>query len=95
MPRNLPASNLPTLSHTLHTDDSSAESRTHFIKQLWRDRLKGVQRNVEVCDWEGGGRRCRGEDEGYQDNLPHTLVDLCPTPLLLFPPLRCGRACSL
>ena len=28
--------------------DPNSEARIHFIKQLWRDRLKGVQRNIDV-----------------------------------------------
>lgn len=30
------------------TAPTPAQEKIHFIKQLWRDRLKGVQRNVEV-----------------------------------------------
>ena len=44
------------ISGTKRGDTSISEARTHFIKQLWRDRLKGVQRNVEVGgeeEWEG------------------------------------------
>ncbi|GAX78992.1 hypothetical protein CEUSTIGMA_g6432.t1 [Chlamydomonas eustigma] len=36
------------LQSTSRKDAASSEAQTHFIKQIWRDRLKGVQRNVEV-----------------------------------------------
>lgn len=41
------------------TAPTPAQEKIHFIKQLWRDRLKGVQRNVEVrglkIGWVGWG----------------------------------------
>ena len=54
-PTNLLA--VPPLPPPRGTSDGGSEARTHFIKQLWRDRLKGVQRNIEVRDWF---RSCQG-----------------------------------